>query len=35
MELVVEELKVMEGGEDVGGCGGGAWVEKMVMEVVG
>jgi len=24
----------MGGGGDVGGCGGGVWVEEMVMEVV-
>jgi len=26
----VEELKVMGGGGDVDGCGGGVWVEEMV-----
>jgi len=27
---VVEELEEMGGGGDVGGCGGGVWVEEMV-----
>ena len=30
MEVEVEELEEMEGGGDVGGCGGGVWVEEMV-----
>jgi len=34
LELVVDELGGMGGGGDVGGCGGGVWVEEMVMEVV-
>jgi len=26
----VEEMEEMRGGGDVGGCGGGVWVEEMV-----